>query len=404
MRKPALEGAFEGRSTRPEPPPVFPDGDLNARDGPVVRALLGLLARQSVPARVGVVAGLFAVIACVDIVTNPGLSFLAFYFFPVLLASWFLGRGEGVVVALASVAVWTWDDALSHRHYAHTMIPIWNRTIEFAFFLFLSWLTGALKIALEDQIRARARRLEQDLAIAHDVQAALLPPRRRNGPGFTAAAECLQVFGVGGDAYDFIGLPGGALGVAILDVAGKGMPAALLMASFLASLRSLLPARADRLGALAGELSEILRSVVGPSRFVTAFIGVVEKDALRYVNAGHEAGLLFRPGDGAGEAERLPSTGSVLGLLPGSRFREERVSFPPGGLLVLFTDGLTECSNAAGGEFGARRVAQVAGSVADAAPERVVDRLLRAAETHAAGRAFTDDVTVLCVRRAPGIV
>jgi sigma-B regulation protein RsbU (phosphoserine phosphatase) len=185
----------------------------------------------------------------------------------------------------------------------------------------------------------------------------------------------------------------------VADVSGKGIPAALLMASFLASLRGLLSLRADRLAVLAEELSERLRTSLAAPRFVTAFIGIVEDGTLRYVNAGHEAGLLFRPGATAADAVSLRSTGPALGLLPGSRFREGRVPFPRGGLLVLFTDGLTECTNRSGAEFGATRVAEVAAPCSGAAPVRVVENLLRAAEAYAAGKAFADDVTIVCVRR-----
>jgi sigma-B regulation protein RsbU (phosphoserine phosphatase) len=345
-----------------------------------------------------VVVGLLLVIGSIDIVTSPDLSFLGFYFLPVLLASWFLGKGEGLAIAMASVAVWTLDDALSHRHYSYPAIPIWNRSVEFAFFVFLSWLTGSLKVALERQLRARAARLERDLKIARDVQAALLPPGQHDDHKFNAAAQCRQAFGVGGDAYDLVNLGDDALSVTVADVSGKGIPAALLMTTFLASLRGLLPFRAERLALLAEELSERLRASLPGPRFVTAFIGILENGSLRYVNAGHEAGFLFRPGASAAEALRLCSTGPILGLLPGARFREEQVPFPPGSLLVLFTDGLTECTNGAGEEFGAMRVAEVIASSREAAPGRIVESLLAAAETYTAGRPFEDDVTILCVR------
>jgi hypothetical protein len=390
-------------SRKPPTLPIRPapqlEEDLGARGGPAARVFFGLFANQSRTARAAVVVGLLLLIGSVDIVTSPDLSFLAFYFLPVILASWFLGRREGLAIALASVALWTLDDALSHRHYSHPAIPIWNRSVGLAFFVFLSWLTGSLKVALEREMRARSERLERDLAMARDVQAALLPPRRQDGAGFAAAAECRQALGVGGDAYDLVSLGSDSLSVAVADVSGKGIPAALLMASFLASLRGLLSLRADRLDILAEELSERLRTSLVAPRFVTAFIGIVENGSLRYVNAGHEAGLLFLPGAAAG-AMRLRSTGPALGLLAGARFREERVQFPRESLLLLFTDGLTECANGAGDEFGAMRVAEAAASCCEAAPIRIVESLLLAAEAHAAGEPFADDVTIVCVRRS----
>ena len=347
--------------------------------------------------RSAVVAALFAVVATLDVVTSPDVSFLLFYLLPVLLASWFLGQREGVIVSLASVGVWMLDDALTERVYSHFAVPIWNRGAELVFFVFLAWLAGTLKTALEREVRARTERLEMDLAVAREVQASLLPPRHLDMGHFSVSAECRQAFGVGGDVYDIQKLGPDELFVAVADVSGKGIAAALLMSNFLASLRFLLPAHEGRFDVLAEELSERLLTSLGTPRFVTAFIGVVEDGWLRYVNAGHNPGLLVKPGARPDEVVWLHSTGTVLGLIPRARFREERVPFSPGSLLLLYTDGLTEQSNAAGEEFGAARVAAVAAG--SGAPAAVVKKLLGAATAHAAGEAIGDDITVLCVRR-----
>jgi sigma-B regulation protein RsbU (phosphoserine phosphatase) len=163
-------------------------------------------------------------------------------------------------------------------------------------------------------------------------------------------------------------------------------------------LRLLLTVHAGRLDVLAAELSERLRASFGAPRFVTAFVGVIDDGWLRYVNAGHTPGFVFRPGGRPGESLPLHSTGTVLGLVPGARFREERIPFPPGSRLLLYTDGLSECTNPAGEELGPGRVAAVA-ALAGATPASVVEALLGAATGHAAGEPFGDDITILCVRR-----
>jgi len=230
-----------------------------------------VLARKSRAVRTVVVSVLFVLLAAVDLMTRPDLSFLAFYFLPVLLASWYLGPREGLLVSFASVSVFVVDDILAQRHYSHPAVPVWNRSVELAFFVFLSWLVGTLRTALEREVRSRTERLDHDLSVASEVQAALLPPRRRDGPTFSAAAECRQAFGVGGDAWDVVTLSGDAVSVTVADVSGKGIPAALLMAGFLGSLRGLLPANAGALDVLAAQLSERLRSASPEARFVTAF-------------------------------------------------------------------------------------------------------------------------------------
>jgi serine phosphatase RsbU (regulator of sigma subunit) len=365
---------------------------------PVPFARLSFFSSRSRAFRSAVIAALFALLAAVDIATRPDLSFLVFYILPVLLASWFLGWQEGLLVSLASVAVWTLDDVVAHRVYSHPIVPIWNRAFELAFFVFLAWLAGALKAALQREVRARTERLEKDLALAREVQASLLPPRQQDAGVYSVAAECRQAFGVGGDAYEIQNLGPNRLFVAVADVSGKGMAAALLMSSFLASLRLLLPRNVGRFDVLAGDLSERLRPPPGAPRFVTAFIGIVENGWLRYVNAGHCPGLLVGPRARPNEVVSLDSTGTVLGLIPRARFRENRVPFPAGSLLLLYTDGLTECTNSAGEEFGVERVAAVA-AAAGAVPASVVEKLLDAAEAHAAGEPFGDDITIICVRR-----
>jgi sigma-B regulation protein RsbU (phosphoserine phosphatase) len=177
------------------------------------------------------------------------------------------------------------------------------------------------------------------------------------------------------------------------------MPAALLMAGFLGSLRGLLTAGGARLDTLAAELSEALRTSSADTRFVTAFLAIAEDGVLRFVNAGHEAGLLLAPPGEGGDPRLLPSTGPALGLLPGSRFHEERVPLPPGATLVLYTDGLTECEDPAGSELGRERVARLVAGAAGEAPDQIVSRLIAAAAAHAAGAPFKDDVTILCLSR-----
>lgn len=357
------------------------------------------LARLGRRARIALIGSLFWVLAAVDLATSPDVSFLVFYLLPVLFASLYLGPREGLVVSVASVAVFVVDDLVAERRFASAIVPLWNHGAEFAFFVFFSWLVGTLRTALQHEAEARAERLEHDLEIAGEVQAALLPPRRLDGPEFQAAAECRQAFGVGGDAWDLVPVGGGELFVAIADVSGKGMPAALLMAGFIGSLRGLLASGPPRLDVLAAELSTSLRGSSSENRFVTAFLAVAGDGDLRYVNAGHEPGFLLPPPGARSGPRCLPSTGPVLGLLKEVAFREERVPFPAGSSLVLYTDGLTECENPGGHELGRARLVRLVERLESRPPEDVVEALLAAAQSHAAGAPPLDDITVLCLRR-----
>jgi serine phosphatase RsbU (regulator of sigma subunit) len=377
---------------------LLPPPDRLAGSADRLLARLGVTA-PSRAVRAALVAVLFVVLALVDVGTNPDISFLAFYFLPMLLAAWYFGRREAVFVAVASVAVWVADDLVARRYDAHVAVSVWNRSVEFVFFVLLAWLAGTLRATLAREMAARAERLERDLEIAREVQGTLLPPSRLEGTSFTVTAVCRQALGVGGDAYDIVPLEGDALSVAVADVSGKGIPAAILMASFLAAFRGLLPLRAHRLDLLASELSNGLSKSLAPRRFVTAFLGVLEDGWLRYVNAGHEPGLLVTPGRSEGAVTRLEPTRPVLGLPGMPASGQKRVPFPEGSVLLLFTDGLTERSNAAGEEFGRSRVARLAAASNGHDPGAIVESLLRAAEAHAAGEAPGDDTTILCVRR-----
>ena len=309
-------------------------------------------------------------------------------------------------MSLACVGVWTLDDFVSHRTYSHPAVPIWNRAGELAFFILLAWTAGVLRSALEREVREGTERLEADLLMAREVQTSLLPPLRLETEQFSVAAECRQIFGVGGDIFEIQDVGAEGLFVAVADVSGKGMAAALLMSSFLASLRLLLPMHTTRFDTLAGELSERLRTSLETPRFGTAFLAIVQDGWVRYVNAGHNPGFLIAPGARSTDVVALHSTGTVLALIPGARFEEKRVPFPLGSFLVLYTDGLTECANPAGQELGVENAAAVAAAAAEkpgASPASVVKELLSAAEVHAAGEPLGDDITVLCVRRRPEV-
>jgi hypothetical protein len=362
-----------------------------------------ILSSVSPRARRTTVWALFVLLAALDLATSPDLSFLVFYLLPVLLAAWYLGPREGLLVSAASIAVFVADDLVTRRAATHPAASLWNHGGELTFFVFFSWLVGTLHTAFEREAAARTERLERDLALATEVQAALLPPRSQEGTEFLTAAECRQALGVGGDAWDVTSIGEGAICISIADVSGKGLPAALLMAGFLGFLRGLLPAGAGRLPGLAAELSEKLRLAAPERRFVTAFLAVAQDGVLRYVNAGHEPGILLPPGPHSGAHRWLPSTGPPLGLLPRASFREESVPFPPGSSLILYTDGLTECENPRGIELGRDHLFRLAASLAGAPPAAVVRSLLAAAEEHLGGAPPQDDVTVVCLsRRGPG--
>jgi serine phosphatase RsbU (regulator of sigma subunit) len=236
----------------------------------------------------------------------------------------------------------------------------------------------------------RTRRLETD-ALA--VQRRLLPRSAPALPGYDIGADWSFAEALGGDAWVAVERPGGGLAVAIADVCGKGLPAALLMASTLATLEDLL---AGGLGpaAICGELSRLLAPRLGPERFVSFVCATIDASGLRYANAGHPSPLVL----GGGGVRRLASTGPVLGVVAGAAYEERTLPWTTGDRLVLFTDGVLEAASPSGEELGEARLLDRLRALA-AAPAAVASAGALALARTFAGGTLADDATVVIVDR-----
>ena len=178
------------------------------------------------------------------------------------------------------------------------------------------------------------------LEIAQQVQKRLLPRESPSVSGYDIAGLSLPTFDIGGDYYDYIQLSDGGLGLVVADVAGKGIPAALIMSTF----RALLRTSARRGGTIAQAVREVNESLVesiGLPAFVTSVYGVLEPGSGRftYANCGHNAPLIVRAG---GTIEQLHSSGPFLGVFDGASYVERETVVGPGDVLVLYTDGVVE--------------------------------------------------------------
>jgi serine phosphatase RsbU (regulator of sigma subunit) len=215
--------------------------------------------------------------------------------------------------------------------------------------------------AIEAQRRAAAEKLEaerraaHELEIARQVQARLFPQRLPHAATLEYAGLCIQARQVGGDYYDFLSLGRGRLGLVIGDIAGKGMPAALLMANLQANLRSQCATALDAPERFLSSVNQLFRESTPDSAYATLLY--VEYDdhtqRLRYANCGHLHGLLLR---GDGSLDRLRTTATVLGFFDEWECAIDEHSLRAGDLLVLYTDGVTESFNPSGDEFGEDRL------------------------------------------------
>ena len=258
-------------------------------------------------------------------------------------------------------------------------------------------MTGSISNLIEEQ--KQRQRLENEISIAREVQDQLFPRILPHVPGVEIEAICKAARAVSGDYYDFIQLSPTHLAIAIADISGKGISAALLMASLQAALRSqVLVDGSERMSTaeLVSRLNKHLVRNTGDDRFATFFIAVYDSATrnLRYTNAGHLPSFLICKDS----ALHLDKGGMVLGVVEDYDYEEGSVIVAPDSLLVGYSDGLVEPENVYGEQFGIRRLQQAAVHVQGAAPQVVAESLMTAAEEWAGTPEQADDMTVIVAR------
>src|SRR6516225_9943347 len=246
---------------------------------------------------------------------------------------------------------------------------------------------------------AQRERLNRELEIAREVQEHLFPQRLPSVPGLDYCGRCRPAREVGGDYYDFLELPEGRLGIAIGDVSGKGIGAALMMASLEASLRGQASVVHD-LAELMKRVNNLVYEASSASRYATFFYAEYDPRSrqLSYVNAGHTPPVVLRKSAAACQVFRLESGGPVIGLLRQGRYQRDSFRLKPRDLVVLFTDGVSESMNARNEEWGEDRLIELAETCFGLPASEVMTRILAAAEAFAAGAPQHDDMTLVVLR------
>jgi sigma-B regulation protein RsbU (phosphoserine phosphatase) len=245
---------------------------------------------------------------------------------------------------------------------------------------------------LKESLEAQA--LEKQVQMAADVQQRMIPKTPPKLPGVDLAAVYVPCFQLGGDFYDFIPLPGDNIGLAVADVAGKGVPASLIMASVRAALR----AQVDNVY----YLYEVIRRVnlmlyrdTTTSEFVTLFYGVLDARSKQFTfcNAGHPPGLVLRDG----QVIELTADNMVLGIDPDEQYRQNVVQLKTGDILLLYTDGLTDAMNLQEEIFGRQRLLDAfkkGGHTAEAVTQTILDEV----QLHVGTANPTDDITMIVAK------
>ena len=244
--------------------------------------------------------------------------------------------------------------------------------------------------------------MKRDLHIAREIQTWLLPGAPPQIPGISVAYTTRPANTVAGDYYDVFPRPGktteeNRVVFAVADVAGKSIPAAMLMATFQASLKTLSTAQVPLEELVANMNKYACSNSQGGLRFTTAFLA--EYDAARrifhYINAGHNNPILRRA---SGLIERLDVGGLPLGIQPEAKYESANVALQPGDWLIIFTDGLVEAENARQEEYGETRLLNIISTTAASTPAEMLKRMLADLDLFVSSTPQHDDVTCLLIK------
>jgi sigma-B regulation protein RsbU (phosphoserine phosphatase) len=246
-------------------------------------------------------------------------------------------------------------------------------------------------------------RLQSELEIAREVQNQLFPRDVPSSKTLELKGVCMPARVVSGDYYDFMAMPGSELAFAIGDVAGKGISAALLMATIQSTMRTQLSATNGSTpmhfsaARLVAQLNRQLFANTTPEKYATFFFAIYDEArcALTYTNAGHLPPVLVR----SGGFTNLDPTGTVVGAFPFAKYEERTVELENGDIVVAYTDGIVEPENPYGEMFGENRMKDLVLRYAYAGSSEIIARTMEAVVQWTGSSELQDDMTMVVVRR-----
>ncbi len=341
------------------------------------------------------VFGSIGAVAYADfMVTSVSLGYL--YFLSLGISAMFL-RSQ---ISYGLVVVWVFLHDLFGPPYPSAEARITHNLTALAGFTFVVYVIQRYvkqKEQLDKTVRQQRDQLLQDVELAARVQRMFLPIRRPSIAGLEIAGMMQPVRGVGGDYYDYIPIDDHTIQVVIADVAGKGVPAALLMSATAAAVQLEASEKRDMLEVV-DRLNNGIYSVSEGNRYVTLLLADIDarSHSLRYVNCGHNPALLFQ----AKTHDVVPMNSSCfpVGMFDSVGCEINRADLAAGDVLVLYTDGITEAENPQGEEFGMERLSALIQSSSMLSADGLMNNILETATNFCREVGFNDDVTILVVK------
>lgn len=342
------------------------------------------------------VLGAIAAVAYADHrIVSISIAYL--YIFPLGVGAIFLRREISYFLIVACVLLHDLDSPRKIHHPGLRLLDNLATMVCFTFVVYFIQRYIEQREALARNVQQQRDRLLQDLELAAQVQRLFLPIGKPAISGLQIAGMMQPARSVSGDYYDYIPIDPLTIEIVIADVAGKGVPAALLMAATAAVMQ--LEANRDRnMLELVDRLNQEIDSVSDGERYVTLLLAEIDarKRRIRYVNCGHNPALLFRAKTGM--VTRMESSYPPIGMFSEKPCALTSADLIAGDVMVFYTDGVTEAQNQAGEEFGMERLSAVVTRGSAMSAEDLMNDIFRSAADFCSEVGFQDDVTILVVK------
>ena len=265
----------------------------------------------------------------------------------------------------------------------------------------LEFFADAAAISLEKAILhhqiLEKKKLEEQMQMAKDVQASLLPAHSPEIPGYDISGICIPTFDIGGDYYDYIPIDGNKIAIVIADVSGDGIPAALIMSSFRAMLRNQLKSTTN-LADLMNLLNQQIPDVSRKRDFITTFCGELDfkNHQFNFINCGHNPPILVKSN---GKVSLLNTGGPSLNIIKDAEFRSDVMKIDEGDQIIFYTDGVIEIFGKDSKEFGLGRLKEIIIANQKKSANEIIKSIVESTREFSGKKFYRDDFTLVVLKR-----